>query len=1471
MADGPATKLLNAVNTAQQIADMPNLLLAKATLDVLKYLPKMPAARLFGDLVFQFGHTHPHPPTFGVPLPSVGPILCAGAVSVLINGLPAARSGDLGLSVWCGGYFPIFEIKFGSSHVFIGGARAARMLMDPTLHCLPDFFSKGGGAMKGLTKAIVKEAAKDAAKAAAKQLVQGALMTGGMKALEAIAKTESESESDGQAAADAESAAASAAAEAVGMATMALQMAADAAAAAMGALLGKDPGVGFPLGFIMMGSPNVLIGGFPMVGWSTILKGLGKLLKPLIRKIQLMLPEGRLRNALCAVTGHPVEIASGRMFSSQTDFEIEGRIPIRFERVYDTSSINYEGAFGWGWTHPYEQHLWESKRCNCLILRNEENRQVRFDKLAVGQKQFQPLERVWLERTGETAYKLFDCKDGLFYKFAQVVEGDYNSEKTALRLTEIFDRNGNRVELKHDGGKLVEIANGSGSYATLHYYDTAGKPRLTEIRQHLRNGQNISLMKFGYNGDAELISAANRTYAAYTYQYENHLIIKETNRNNLSFHFEYDGAGQNARCIKTWGDGDIYERNISYFPKARITKVKDGLGGETVYHYNDLDLVTKIYDAEGGLTQYEYGASGELIKEIDESGRVRTYGYDEQLNCVGVTQEDGTAKQIEFNGYCQPLAITDEAGAQWRREYDERGNITATINPLAARREYVYNNSGDIEIFRDALGNQTDLAWTVSGQIESATRPRGGRVSYSYNERDFLSEVTEQFTGLKVDYQYDDQGRIKRVAEINSRRETVGVQRYEYDDQDNLTVYADALGNKTNYRYSGYDKLAERVDALGFKREFKYDVEERLTEIVNERGENYTFEYDLLDRVVAEIGFDGARHSYKYDQSGALTYSFDALKRETFYRRDALGRVTKRLLSDASSVDYEYDVCGRMVKAKNADGEVNLIYDAAWQVTAESQNGQTVAYEYDLEGRRTARKLNDSSRVEYDYDADSNLSLIKIGGREIAHERDQAGRLTARQTANGLREKFDYDVNGRLSGQNVSVGAGGREIVKRGYEWDALGNVTNISDSLRGARSYKYDAVERLSRVERIIAGENVKLPDTNAGKTSKSALPADKRLWQADDRAGLDAGQRRETEEFQYDGDGNLLERKSNLRGSRSFKYGKGDKLEQQEKIQYIYDAVGNLIQKRQADGSSVSYEYDADNQLIAVSTETRGRIEFKYDAFGRRTTKITDAGATGFLWDGDVLLAENKDSQHVTEYVHEGFVPLAKIKDSKIETYHTDYLGTPKEVTDETGAVVWQGNYDEYGKVVAVKSQTEQNIRFQGQYEDEETGLFYNRFRYYDAEGCRYVNQDPIGLNGDSNFYSYVCNPVDWIDPFGLTPTNKSVDFTGHPDLFPTKAGQSNIVTIKLQGSRGRDFTKAFNEAGISRGEAKGYTWHHVHDFNSATGESTMQLVKRASHEATYPHKGSAGQFADHFGVKYDTAESIEAAKKKGWHDAC
>jgi RHS repeat-associated protein len=130
------------------------------------------------------------------------------------------------------------------------------------------------------------------------------------------------------------------------------------------------------------------------------------------------------------------------------------------------------------------------------------------------------------------------------------------------------------------------------------------------------------------------------------------------------------------------------------------------------------------------------------------------------------------------------------------------------------------------------------------------------------------------------------------------------------------------------------------------------------------------------------------------------------------------------------------------------------------------------------------------------------------------------------------------------------------------------------------------------------------------------------------------------------------------------------------------------------------------------------------------------------------------------ITWVFEEGtFVPAARIKGDNSQSIITDYLGTPTTMYDAKGEKTWEANLDIYGKVrtFAGRSLSDCPFRYQGQYQDEETGLYYNRFRYYDPTIGSYISQDPIGLEGNNpTLYEYVKDNNVWIDPLGLTGNN-------------------------------------------------------------------------------------------------------------------
>jgi RHS repeat-associated protein len=210
-----------------------------------------------------------------------------------------------------------------------------------------------------------------------------------------------------------------------------------------------------------------------------------------------------------------------------------------------------------------------------------------------------------------------------------------------------------------------------------------------------------------------------------------------------------------------------------------------------------------------------------------------------------------------------------------------------------------------------------------------------------------------------------------------------------------------------------------------------------------------------------------------------------------------------------------------------------------------------------------------------------------------------------------------------------------------------------------------------------------------------------------------------------------------------------------------FSYDAAGNLTEERRGKaGRLVSrYAYDSDNRLIRAETPD-GVSQYRYDPLGRRIAKVTPDGETRFVYDGAKLLQETRAEQCRT-YLFEpgGFRPLACIDQvggaaSQVYYYHLDHLGTPRELTDAAGKIVWSARYRAYGALaLADVADIDNPLRFQGQYFDAETGLHYNLHRYYDPQAGRFIHQDPIGLTGGVNLFQYAVNPVNWVDPLGLT----------------------------------------------------------------------------------------------------------------------
>ncbi len=193
-----------------------------------------------------------------------------------------------------------------------------------------------------------------------------------------------------------------------------------------------------------------------------------------------------------------------------------------------------------------------------------------------------------------------------------------------------------------------------------------------------------------------------------------------------------------------------------------------------------------------------------------------------------------------------------------------------------------------------------------------------------------------------------------------------------------------------------------------------------------------------------------------------------------------------------------------------------------------------------------------------------------------------------------------------------------------------------------------------------------------------------------------------------------------------------------------------------------------------------------YRYNALGERVKKMS-AGLTYYHYDLDDRLLAETDALGETrvEYLYLGGEPLALGRSGQLYYYHNDHLGTPQKLTDGAQNVVWSAVYEPFGEAVIETGYISQNLRFPGQYYDEESGLHYNLNRYYDPKLGRYLTSDPIGLDGGLNTYLYAnANPVRYIDPVGESAVARALPFVGGAVVADGPLPIGDLIALGILG---------------------------------------------------------------------------------------
>ncbi|WP_143132651.1 RHS repeat-associated core domain-containing protein [Amycolatopsis rubida] len=819
-------------------------------------------------------------------------------------------------------------------------------------------------------------------------------------------------------------------------------------------------------------------------------------------------------------------------------------------------------------------------------------------------------------------------------------------------------------------------------------------------------------------------------------------------RHSAGYRVALEAEAGRVTAIRVLGDGQepVLVRTFGYDRLGRLVRVFNSSGLATHYDYDADGRITGWQDRNGSWYRYIYDADGRCVRTVGDRGVYDgEFAYDREQRITRYTNALGHVTEFHFNEASQPIKDVSPLGAAtvstWDRydrllsrtdplgrttgfEYTAEGLLTAVVRPDGSRAQVSSAPDGTLTVTVESAerswrrvyppGTAPDLFTAQAGiaaaefaQDRQLTGGEPARAEPDPVERDQFGRPRVVAGGTRFGWTVDG-SQASRTGPSGRREE------WRYDAEGNLVERADA-----RFEYGPFDLPVAKTDATGARTSYEYDTELQLVRITDPAGLTWNYTYDADGRLVAETDFDGRERQFAYDAAGQLVRSVDGLGAVTGYSYDALGNVIERR-SEAGTVRYEYDPVGFLSRATEGSCVLEIERDEDGRVVRESVDGRTVSYAHEASGIR--RTTPSGSVSEWSFDDAGKAVALSTAGHEVVFRHDEAGHEVERVLGGSVVLAQAFDAEHQLVGQTLAAGNQIRQ--RREYRYRPDGHLAGVDDSLSGSTRYQLDAAGRVTTVTR-----------------------------------------REGQETYRYDPSGNIRHARLPFAepdsGSRGYT---GNRLTAAGAVRYVHDDQGRLV-ARHENSRTWTYRWDAQDRLLAVETPDGVEWRYRYDPLGRRIAKQrwlpgADAPAeeTLFSWSGQLLVEQ--------EHRLAGAAPLTLTWDhlpgtvrpvtqtellgtsARFFSFVTDPVGTPVGLVDAYGTVAWRASGSLWGRTRPGGTP----LRFPGQYADDETGLHYNVFRYYDPGTGRYLSQDPLGLAPAPNPAAYVPNPLAGADPLGL-----------------------------------------------------------------------------------------------------------------------
>ncbi|MBI3378080.1 MAG: hypothetical protein HY035_06750 [Nitrospirae bacterium] len=862
-----------------------------------------------------------------------------------------------------------------------------------------------------------------------------------------------------------------------------------------------------------------------------------------------------------------------------------------------------------------------------------------------------------------------------------------------------------------------------------------------------------TLLTFGYNQDKKLISITDRFGNQTTIQRDGSGIPTSiTSPDGIITSLTIDGSNNLTKV--TYPDNTSY--SFTYTTESLMTDEYDTKNNHFVHQFDANGRITNISDPEGGAWSYSRtvdNAGNISVNVLTGEGNLTT--YNDKTDSTGAytslkteptgavttitRSSDGLTGTEQLCGMKQSLKYDLDTEYKFKYIKESTKTSPAGLTQTTAFANTYQDTNADKK--PDLITETTTLnskSWTMSNNVLTGiitnTSPLGRTITTQY---DILNLLTKQITvsGLSpANYSYDARGRLTGIT-TGSRTTAIA-----YDTNGNID-YVITPDNKTfDYSYDVMGRLRQELRPDGTIVSYDYDNNGNMTVLTNPKSINNTFDFTANDQ----------RKTWATPMSGSYLYSYDKER-----KLKTIQFPSGKLITNAYTN-------GLLTSTQTPEGTTNYSYGCSNNLTGATRGSESIAFTYDGSLLKTdTRSGLFNQTISYTYNNDFRLSSIVYAGTAQNFGYDNDGLLT---TAGA----FTITRNAQ-NGLPVSVSDG---VITNARIFSGYGELDSNAYFIAAVNKYSYT-------LTRDLAGRITQRVENVSGETITWDYSYDSlgRLTEVKKNNVV-------SENYSYDANGNRL-----TGNAVNYSYSNEDHVLTAGADTYQFDVDGFLTSKTTGTGTT-TFNYSARGELLSVTKPDGTVVSYDHDPFGRRIAKRVNGTITEkYLWaDAITLLAVYDGNNNLMMRFNyaDGRLPLSMTFAGATYYLSYDQVGSLRVVTDSTGNIIKQIDYDTFGNVINDTNPSfSVPFGFAGGLYDRDTGLVRFGLRDYDPAIGRWTAKDPIDFRGgDTNLFNYVGNnPVRYTDPTGLAVIVPSGGGDSQDKKKPTKCDDDRCTNEKCK----------------------------------------------------------------------------------------